>query len=380
MVDEMIDLGKEAHPTFVDYNLDGLMDLVVGNNSFFRPFGEKAPRIYLFENIGSATDPAFELVDDDYLNFSVYDNTPNFSPSLDFGDLDNDGDLDVLIGEESGGFFFGENIAGPGNTINIPSLQFPYQDLDLGVRSVPQIIDLNRDGKLDIVAGEKVGRLVYFQNDGTPEEPIFTPNISSTEAGGNNIITLGLVDTRLGGTSGYASPCFYDFGDEYALFTGSEKGNILKYSNIEDNLNGDYTLDTDFFGELRPGFLTVPNVIDIDNDGILEMFVGNVRGGITAYKTNIMTDGSPVSNHEVTVEKEVKIYPNPANDFVNIEIINEDPTDSKINVYNAIGQIVYRGYLENINTVISTRGWGKGLFVIQIEIGQETLVKKLIVN
>ena len=380
LVDEMIDVGKEAHPTFVDYNADGLLDLVVGNNSFYRPFGEKAPRIFLFENTGTASEPMFDLVDEDYLNFSNFDNTGNFSPSPTFGDIDNDGDLDVLVGEESGGFFFGENIAGAGNPINIPNLQFSYMGLDLGVRSVPQLIDLNRDGKLDIVAGEKNGQLVYFQNDGTPEEPLFTPNISSSEPGGNNIMPLGLVDTKLGGTSGYATAFFYDFGNEFVLFAGSEKGNILRYSNIDNNLDGTFTLETNLYGNVRPGFLTVPTLVDINNDGRLEMFVGNVRGGITAYKSNLMTDGTPVSNQEITKAYEVNLYPNPAGDVVNIEFKNINVSGTQIMVYNAIGQLVHHGLAENNLTNLSTENWGKGLFIVQVKIGEETVVKKLIVN
>lgn len=381
LVDEMIDLGKEAHPTFVDYNADGLLDLVVGNSTFYQPFGAKAARIFLFENTGTANNPKFELVDEDYLDFSIFDDTGRNTPALTFGDLDNDGDMDVIIGEESGGFYYGENTGGAGNTINIPSLQSVYMGLDLGVRSIPQLIDLNRDGKLDILAGEKVGRLVYFQNDGTPEEPMFVPNIDFNTPGGNNIIALGLVDTRLGGTIGNAAPFIYDFDGEFVLFTGSEKGNIIKYSNIDNNLDGVFTLDTDLYGEVRPGFMTVPYLVDINNDGRLEMFVGNVRGGITAYQTNYLTDGTVVANNEIPDNKfEVKLYPNPAGDFVNVALSNPDFLNAKILVYNSLGQLVYHGIAENNISHISTEHWGKGLFVLQMKVGEETLVKKIIVQ
>jgi type IX secretion system substrate protein/VCBS repeat protein len=381
LVDEMIDLGKEAHPTFVDYNADGLLDLVVGNSTFYRPFGEIAARIFLFENTGTANNPKFELVDEDYLGFSIYDDTGRNTPALTFGDLDNDGDMDVIIGEQSGGFFYGENIGGAGNPINIPSLQIGYMGLDLGVRSIPQLIDLNRDGKLDILAGEKVGRLVYFQNDGTPEEPMFVPNIDFNTPGGNNIITLGLVDTRLGETTGNAAPFVYDFDGEYVLFSGSEKGNIIKYSDIDGNLGGAFTMDTDFYGEIRPGFMTVPYLVDINNDGRLEMFVGNVRGGLTAYKTNYLTDGSIVANNEIPESNTgVKLYPNPAGSFVNVEMTNADFSKGEILVYNAIGQLVYNGIVESKNSSLSTENWGKGLFVIQMKVGAETLIEKIIVQ
>ena len=380
LVGDMIDMGKEAHPTFVDYNADGLLDIVVGNNTFYQPFGERKSRLYLYENTGSATDPEFTLVDEDYLGFSVFDDTGNTSPAPTFGDLDNDGDLDVLIGETSGGFYFGENIAGQGNPIEIEFLQFGYMGLDVGAHAIPQIVDLNRDGKMDIVTGEKVGRLVYFQNEGTPEEPMFVPNISSNEPAGNNIIALGLVDTKLGLASGYAAPFFYDFGAEYGLFAGSERGNVLKYSNIDNNIDGIFNLDTDFFGEVRPGFFSIPVLVDINNDEVLEMFTGNVRGGLTAYKTNLMTDGSFVSTNPVLSTPKVSIFPNPAQSYFNIEIEGAFNASAEIKVFNAIGQQVSYLLSNDQRTAVATENWGKGLFVVQVKIGSEVTIKKVIVQ
>ncbi len=380
LVNEMINIGKEAHPTFVDYNADGLLDMVVGNNTYYRPFGERASRLVLFENIGTANNPKFELVDGDYLGFSVFDDTGKNSPAPTFGDIDGDGDMDILIGEESGGFYFGENIAGEGNPINIPVIQPDYMGLDLGVRSSPQLVDLNRDGKLDIVAGDKGGKLVYFQNEGTATEPMFIPNIDSQTAAGNNIIVLGLVDTKLGGFSGYAAPFFYDFDGEYVLFCGSEKGRILKYSNIDGNLDGDFTLDTDYYGGIRPGFHNYPCVVDINNDNRLEIIVGNARGGLTAYRSNLNTDGTPVSTEEILLDNEINIFPNPASTYLNVELISTASPDAEISIFNTVGQLLYTAQTNNTITNIPVNNFAKGLIIVQVKIGSETLVRKVILK
>jgi len=380
MVSKMLDMGKETYPSFVDYNADGLLDMVVGNGTFFQPFGERATRLYLFENIGTANTPRFTLVDEDYLNFSNFDDAGTNGPAPCFGDLDNDGDMDILIGESGGSFYYGENTAGPGNTINIPVLQFDYMDLDIGARSVPQLIDLNRDGKLDIIAGEKKGRVVYLQNEGTPEEPMFIPNVTIDSAAGNNSIFLGQVDTRLNLFSGYSAPFFYDYGSDFGLFTGSNTGNILRYSNIDGNLDGAFTLVDDFFSGDRPGFHTTPVMVDIDNNGVLEMFVGSTRGGVVAYRTNVMTDGSTVSNEEITNITKLDLYPNPTNDLLNIRFVNPLDQQVQFQVFNAIGQQVYQGQINNTQSTVATNNWGKGLFVIQFKIGEERLVKKVIVQ
>ena len=44
-----------------------------------------------------ANSPAYELVDANYLNLNLFDDSFSFAPA--FGDLDNDGDLDILVGE-----------------------------------------------------------------------------------------------------------------------------------------------------------------------------------------------------------------------------------------------------------------------------------------
>ena len=76
LVDQMIDLGSGGRPAFFDYNADGLMDLLIGNYGYFLPSsGNRLSALFLFENVGTTTQPAYELVDDDYLGMR------SFSPS-----------------------------------------------------------------------------------------------------------------------------------------------------------------------------------------------------------------------------------------------------------------------------------------------------------
>ncbi len=45
---DMIEVGEGAFPRFVDYNRDGLMDMVVGNTSYWNGTGQLA----LYKNTG----------------------------------------------------------------------------------------------------------------------------------------------------------------------------------------------------------------------------------------------------------------------------------------------------------------------------------------
>ena len=92
------------------------------------------------------------------------------TPTL--GDLDADGDLDLLVGESSGALNYYRNDGGPG----APSFELvsdEYQDIDLGRRSVPKLVDLDGDGDLDLAIGYEVEGVRIFLNEGSPREPVF---------------------------------------------------------------------------------------------------------------------------------------------------------------------------------------------------------------
>lgn len=308
LTEDMIDVGTGANPAFADVNGDGLQDLVLGNFSYYKAGGAKDSRLALFINQGSASNPSFILENDNWLDFSLLSGSSyDFAPT--FGDLDNDGDLDLLVGEQQGGLFFLENIAGPGNPMSFSQPQYPYQNIDKGQSTTPQIIDLNRDGLPDIVLGERNGFLTYFQNIGTPENPVFEPDASMAP----NINKLGGVDTRgVDPTQGYSAPCFVDFEGVYMLFCGSVEGGIFRYSNIDGNLDGNFTLETKGFGDIRDGARTHPAIADINDNGLLDLIVGNFRGGVSLYETLYQVDGSVNLASVETHPMEMVVFPNPA--------------------------------------------------------------------
>ena len=385
LVEHMVDMGTDTHPVFFDYNADGLLDLVVGNNSFQMPFGEKVPRIYLFENKGTTSSPEFDLVDDDYLDYSQIAGDLNYAPSPTFGDLDNDGDLDLLIGEKSGKFYYVENNSGPGNPASFDEF-YPegsmgpdddgYMGIDVGQRAVPQIVDLDRDGLPDIIVGVHLGFVSYYPNVGTANAPLFLPNIDPDIPTGENIKVLGLIDTKFNDFQGFAAPVILDFGGDYHIFSGSRAGYLLHYSNIDGNIDGDFTLETDFYGEIREGFNTHPAIADIDNDGILEMVVGNERGGLSMFKTNLIT----VSTNYIYQNPEVSIFPNPANDFFNVELKNGNGVRVIFSVFNAIGQEVFKDSFASSSYQVNCKSLSNGIYFVKFKIGEEVVVKKVVLG
>ena len=327
--EDMIDYGTGAQPVFVDYNQDGLQDLVVGNKSFFVSGGNRNARVYLYENVGSATTPSYELKNDDLFGLNAFSqNSWRFTPT--FGDLDGDGDLDALIGEEFGNLFYAENIAGAGNPFQFNTATFGYQNIDVGQSSRPQLIDMNRDGLPDLVIGERNGNLNYFENTGTINHPIFPEDPS------NNF--FGKVDAReINQVTGYSAPTVLEMDGSYQLYVGNETGKVLVYENIDGNLSGTFTKTNTNLGEVQVGGEIHPTFADINKDGFLEMAIGNFRGGLTFFTTDLQSQLT--STPYLTNPFLFSIFPNPVDEIITLQLdIAMQPR--QIRVYNTLGQLL----------------------------------------
>ena len=365
-VKDMLDYGTGAQPVFVDYNQDGLQDLVIGNKSFFVSGGERNASVQLFINTGTATEPVFELEETDLFGLNEFSkNAWRFTPT--FGDLDNDGDLDALIGEEFGNLFYAENIAGAGQPFQFTPVQFGYQKIDVGQISKPQIIDMNRDGLPDLVIGERNGNVNYYENIGTAGNPIF-PEMPTNDF-------FGKIDTRaIGFITGYSSPVILEIDGEYQLFSSSEDGTIRQYKNIEGNLSGSFELVNNDFGNLKVGGETHISFADIDRDGFLEMAIGNIRGGLNFFQTDIKSNRT--NTETFGAEIALSLFPNPTNDFLNIQI-NNKAKPLQIVLLNALGQIVLQQpFSGKLNlSILQT-----GIYFLKIETDRGIFSKKIVKN
>jgi hypothetical protein len=374
-IENMIDLGSGCHPTLVDTDADGLLDLVVGNFSFYVTQNRRDARLFLYKNIGTAAVPRYKLIDDNWLNFSALSDIDvhNFAPS--FGDLDGDGDLDLIVGEETGTLFFVENRSGANAPFTnfAPPIPF-WKSMELGTAAKPQIIDLDRDGLPDIVSGSRNGTLKFFKNTGARTQPNFTSSPTIDTLGRVNLVPQNEF-------TAYAAPHFLDFGNRFLLFCGTQQGQVYVFDSIT-NIRDSFKLKNANYGNLRVhGSRLSPHVRNINTDGKLEMLVGNFRGGLMAFTTTFNTDGS-VATKEVRQESGFNIYPNPASDALFIEKLNVSDELSALNfeIFNATGQLLLTKKLEaqTLQTLdISELPAGFFIFKIQ-EKGRKAQVLKFI--
>lgn len=340
LVNETINIGRYTVPTFVDYNADGLMDIVVGNAGYRVDGSISTIGMHLFENVGTPSEPAFELVDDDYLGFSTLLEFSNrLAPA--FGDMDSDGDLDLIVCDQSSGslnadLYYFENSGGANQPMVFNGYQVEYMGIDPGTHLIPQIIDLNQDGLNDIVLGEDnpigVGGVFrtmnYFQNIGTPTIPMF--NNEETEAPN----TDGLI-SFLDAPSRAVSPYFYQGEEGLLLFAGTQNGEIQVYHNYDADTQK-FVLKDDNLGGINIGLFTKPAVYDIDGDGFLELLIGSQRGGMDFYNTTYSTAGLDTGVEDAVLVEAV-LFPNPARGTFHIQ---SDENISNVTLIDVMGRQV----------------------------------------
>lgn len=296
LVMDMIDLGTGGHPQFFDHNGDGLLDLVIGNYGYFEE-GNFVGRLALYENIGDAENPEFQLITRNYSDLEIY-GFRSLHPA--FADMDGDGDVDMIIGEENGFLHLFKNIAVAGSPASFILTGPNYQGIDVGKFSTPQLVDVNEDGLPDLVIGEENGNLNYYENQGTAIDPDF---VLINELWGG-------VDVRKPLTlTGYSAPWLMkDATESWVLYVGSLSGSIYQYEPTPD-FTGLFTKVTESFSGIDEGSFTSVTIGDITADGIPELLTGNDRGGITLYR-----DASTIVYVNDAINSiPLLIYPNPGN-------------------------------------------------------------------
>ncbi|MGD2047676.1 MAG: FG-GAP-like repeat-containing protein [Gemmatimonadota bacterium] len=160
-----VDVGSESVPVLVDLDGDGDLDLLVGNR--IEPDDPQNGALHRFVNRGGATSPS--LAWDGRLDGlgAGYHRIPAF------GDLDGDGDADAIVGTWLDRLSFYRN-GGTDGSVRLELVDSASATLTRGRNAAPALGDLDGDGDLDLVVGESSGQLGYYRNDGGPSAPRFT--------------------------------------------------------------------------------------------------------------------------------------------------------------------------------------------------------------
>lgn len=368
----MIEVGEGAHPVFFDYNADGLTDIIIGNQGIYNP--SVGPLLYesslwVYENIGTASNPKFQLVDTNYvgissMNLDITNSRPTLGLSPCFGDMDGDGDDDMLLGDYNGYIHHFTNTAGPGNPAVFTLTTPEYLGIDVGNDATPILYDLNKDNLIDIVIGKENGTFSYYQNKGNATTPNF---VFKTDSLGK------AVTRRQYDFQGNSNPILIDSNGVTHLYSGCRNGHLYKFSNIDGNLTGTFSVDS-AFNNIWEGINSIVAIKDITNDGMLDMLVGIYNGGVSFYKGDMN-----VSVAEVDTELDnINIYPNPTNNLITIDFGTNTIKNTTIQVIDLLGKTLHQQIINNKQTVINLSNYSQGIYLVKVSNKNSSKVYKVI--
>jgi len=397
LIKEMIDVGSSSSPILYDLNNDGLLDLIIGNKGYFES-GNYNSKLSLYKNIGTTENPIFEFITDDFSSLSSIGNLPTIqSLHPTFGDIDNDQDIDMIIGDNNGQIYYFEN--NESSSSEWPIFEdYETLNIDVGSFATPQLIDLNRDGLLDLIIGERMGidngvynGINYYQNVGSLEILEFenyTPEFPSGDfdENGIEIITKSLGGIHLSSPiylTGYTVPFIFEHNNLYHLAVGTESGLIYLYDEIETinpeqnntilNLNTPFNLITNNILTTNNCVHSSPAIADINSNGLPDLIRGNASGGLELFFAESFNVENEINNLEI-----IKVFPNPNSGEFQIQIPNY--TNGKLHIYSNLGQLIVNEKLTTDNTQISLTDKKSGIYIIKIQTEKKTFIEKIIVK
>ncbi len=326
---ESLDLGENAYPLFLDFDSDGDSDLILSSKGFTRG-DDFFATLFLFENVGSVTAPAFALIDEDYLNFSSL-KLKNLQLFLADYNRDNQPDI-IFTGSAEGNnltkdvFFLPNNAAGQ-NAFSFDLNQAQQMAFSASNKDNLFFIDVDGDQFLDILLGKPTGAITYYRNNTSNEfavenETFFnigndifkrTPSINAFDLNGDNRLELIITDG-----SGKINI--------YEDFLNHIDNPSAPFESVVMNKLKESTVASRFGRQSWTGFA------DLNNDRLAEMIVGNVQGGVQLLINKSQRKIGGDNGDDLTLV----VYPNPITDDKTLKVESSQPAE--LALFNVLGQ------------------------------------------
>jgi hypothetical protein len=361
--ENMIDVGDNAVPAFFDADGDGDFDLFVG--CYTRNFSGS---IYYFENTGTQSIPAFKLITQDFLGLSFL-NLFNIKPA--FADMNSDGKIDLA--------FSGTSLFGAGTQLyylpnsNAFGANFSQPTVATGffISSADNIsiLDVNLDGKKDLLVGKADGHLEYWKNTSAGSTLTYNLENDSYLGIGPSVLRRGLSCTAA------------DLNNDYQtdLLIGNNNGILSVIDNFREVEDATSSISNIIYNPQQDAYVsqnlggaiwhTVANLFRTDKPSII---VGNLLGGLHILRPN----------EEVQLEKPplIEIYPNPivkGSSILNIKVDQPAALILLSALGQEIGTPVYFQAFENNS--FQLQELPKGVYFLYFIIKGKSLTRRIVV-
>jgi len=271
---------------FADMDHDGDLDLFVVQ---YLTSPGQVTHVSYYENTGSASDPHYTPVQG--APGAPLAAGTSFESFFSFGDLDNDGDLDLVVGdpgyiETTPDYYRNTGTDAEPVYVRIGDTTNPFYGFQAGQWAAPQFVDIDGDHDLDMVAGWSGGTLQFFENTGTVSDPHFV--LRSGTADPFNGIHVGNNST----------PAFADVDGDGDLdaAVGDREGRVHYLENIGSVSAPEFVERTGAanpFGAIDVGLLATPSFADVDGDGDPDLLVGSFDFYVGASEVHYYLNTAP---------------------------------------------------------------------------------------
>ncbi len=351
--DEMLDFGENSKPVFFDIDLDGDLDILVGNSAQRTSQGAKADAALLI-NIGNLKKPVFELSTNNFLSNLVNNPTEIWQQVHFFiTDIDQDkkGDLIVRLDTFKGTFFY--VLYGNRKTNEWPKTSWT----SIAHKPTDQTVfyDLDENGVMDLLKMSAAGVFTPFINKGSISKPIWEEQAQELTLGKNfKTYSLNSFDLNNDG--------------QPELYNGFDEINWKTKTILEKKITGNNIIESALGANLNGNFA------DIDFDGKMDLVLGNNAGGI--YILQNKTEGIVLAEEVSKVKPILYVYPNPFVDKLTLNVSQK----GEIQVFNTKGQLLLQEKVnEGKNEISRAKTLANGTYILIFEsnIKQKTSIKLL---
>lgn len=368
--DQMLDVGENAAPTFMDVDGDGDLDILVGTGGMPSEDTFRGAIWYL-KNTGLPQNPAYTLESEDFMGLKEKLNGYNIRPQ--WADFNGDGVLDLgfsLITTKGLEYRYIPNTNKKGQAVALDVANMVVVDLpsDTQLTDAPYWYDGNQDGVLDLLAGTAQGNLNYYINRGTAGKPVYKLETNAFAGLGMNFegrfLRVTVADVDMDGqpdliTTNLTGKIHIHHSAAWGKWTEKEMLLIDKDGKGKDRFFGQglFVSAADYNGDLKP-----------------DLVIGTNLGGIT-MASNLLP--AVITGIEPEIELVYQVYPNPAQAFVYVRA-NQN---ASFVVRNLQGSLVSKKQALSANEVheVSVQDLSPGLYFIEFQSREGIEVKKIII-